>query len=124
MKRDGARVVVTGCMAERYGAELAAALPEVDAVSGFGVPVTIGKKREVPAFDLLNLPRPPASAPWAYVKIAEGCDRTCGFCAIPTFRGPQRSRTPESILDEVEPARCPGDRARGAGPGVVREGRP
>jgi ribosomal protein S12 methylthiotransferase len=40
--------------------------------------------------------------PWAYVKIAEGCDRTCGFCAIPSFRGPQRSRTPESILEEVD----------------------
>ena len=103
VKRDGARVVVTGCMAERYGDELAAALPEVDAVSGFGVPVTLmTKPRPVPAFDLLNLPRPRASAPWAYVKIAEGCDRTCGFCAIPSFRGPQRSRTPESILDEVE----------------------
>jgi ribosomal protein S12 methylthiotransferase len=103
VKRDGARVVVTGCMAERYGDELAAALPEVDAVSGFGVPVTlVTKPRPVPAFDLLNLPRPRASAPWAYVKIAEGCDRTCGFCAIPSFRGPQRSRTPESILDEVE----------------------
>ena len=105
VKRAGARVVVTGCMAERYGDELAAALPEVDAVSGFGVPVTLGKKptgTPVPELDLLNLPRPPASAPWAYVKIAEGCDRTCGFCAIPSFRGPQRSRTPESILAEVE----------------------
>jgi ribosomal protein S12 methylthiotransferase len=102
-KRDGARVVVTGCMAERYGDELAAALPEVDSVRGFGVPVTLGKKPSpVPELDLLNLPRPPATAPWAYVKIAEGCDRTCGFCAIPTFRGPQRSRTPEAILAEVD----------------------
>jgi ribosomal protein S12 methylthiotransferase len=56
----------------------------------------------VPTLDLLNLPRPRATAPWAYVKIAEGCDRTCGFCAIPSFRGPQRSRTPESILAEVD----------------------
>jgi len=56
----------------------------------------------VPSLDLLNLPRPPASAPWAYVKIAEGCDRICGFCAIPSFRGPQRSRTPASILTEVD----------------------
>jgi ribosomal protein S12 methylthiotransferase len=56
----------------------------------------------VPILDLLNLPRPRSTAPWAYVKIAEGCDRTCGFCAIPSFRGPQRSRTPESILAEVE----------------------
>jgi ribosomal protein S12 methylthiotransferase len=102
-KRAGARVVVTGCMAERYGDELSAALPEVDAVRGFGVPVTLTTKASpVPSLDLLNLPRPAATAPWAYVKIAEGCDRTCGFCAIPAFRGPQRSRTPESILAEVE----------------------
>jgi ribosomal protein S12 methylthiotransferase len=67
------------------------------------VPVALGTKRvAVPAFDLLNLPRPRSAVPWAYVKIAEGCDRTCGFCAIPSFRGPQRSRTPESILEEVD----------------------
>jgi ribosomal protein S12 methylthiotransferase len=52
--------------------------------------------------DLLNLPRPAATAPWAYVKVAEGCDRTCGFCAIPSFRGRQRSRPIESILAEVD----------------------
>jgi len=104
-RRSGARLVVTGCMAERYGQELADALPEVDAVSGFGVPVTLGRKpgpTPVPMLDLLNLPRPRATAPWAYVKIAEGCDRNCGFCAIPTFRGPQRSRDVGSILDEVD----------------------
>ncbi|HYD09133.1 MAG TPA: 30S ribosomal protein S12 methylthiotransferase RimO [Acidimicrobiales bacterium] len=102
-KKRGAELVVTGCMAERYGDELAAELPEVAQVSGFGVPVTLGKKKQVvPSLDLLNLPRPPSSSPWAYVKIAEGCDRACGFCAIPSFRGPQRSRTIESILDEVE----------------------
>jgi ribosomal protein S12 methylthiotransferase len=102
-RRPGARLVVTGCMAERYGDELAAALPEVDSVVGFGVPVTLGRKpRPVPAFDLLNLPRPRAAVPWAYVKIAEGCSRTCGFCAIPSFRGPQRSRDVESILTEVD----------------------
>ena len=58
--------------------------------------------RRVPSFDLLNLPRPPAAAPWAYVKVAEGCDKACGFCAIPSFRGPQRSRSIEQILDEVD----------------------
>ena len=99
-KKDGARVVVTGCMAERYGAELADALPEVDQVAGFGVPVRWGDG--LPSFDLLNLPRPPARAPWAYVKVAEGCDRHCGFCAIPSFRGPQRSRSRASIMAEVE----------------------
>ena len=115
-RRDGARLVVTGCMAERYGAELAAALPEVDQVAGFGQPLQrstptapASTRRlipvqavEPPSLDLLNLPRPAATAPWAYVKIAEGCDRSCGFCAIPSFRGPQRSRTVESILREVD----------------------
>jgi ribosomal protein S12 methylthiotransferase len=102
-----AELVVTGCLAERYGPELAEALPEADAVAGFGVPVTLGPTRHgdgtpVPAFDLLNLPRPSPAAPWAYVKVAEGCDRACGFCAIPSFRGRQRSRSIPSILAEVE----------------------
>ena len=104
-RRTGAQLVVTGCLAERYGAELAGALPEVDLVAGFGVPVSIGRRPDgdpVPLMDLLNLPRPAATAPWAYVKIAEGCDRACGFCAIPTFRGPQRSRPVRAILEEVD----------------------
>ena len=107
-RKDGARLVVTGCMAERYGAELAEALPEVDQVAGFGVPVQMGRKpisisaAPIPSFDLLNLPRPKSTDPWAYVKIAEGCDRNCGFCAIPSFRGPQRSRDISQILHEVD----------------------
>jgi ribosomal protein S12 methylthiotransferase len=106
-KPAAAELVVTGCLAERYGADLAEALPEADAVAGFGVPVTLGPTRRgddtpIPAFDLLNLPRPASAAPWAYVKVAEGCDRACGFCAIPSFRGKQRSRSIASILAEVE----------------------
>ena len=104
-RKRGARLVVTGCMAERYGDELAEAMPEADLVAGFGVPVSLTLKagrRAVPSLDLLNLPRPKSAVPWAYVKIAEGCDRSSGFCAIPSFRGPQRSRTPSSILEEVE----------------------
>jgi ribosomal protein S12 methylthiotransferase len=105
-KGEQARLVVTGCMAERYGDELAEALPEADLVAGFGVPVTLGRtagsEPAVPLLDLLNLPRPPATAPWAYVKVAEGCDRVCGFCAIPSFRGKQRSRSEAAILAEVE----------------------
>lgn len=106
-----ARLVVTGCMAERYGAELAEALPEVDQVAGFGVPVhqrAAGKtlipvsSAPLPELDLLNLPRPKSTSPWAYVKIAEGCDRSCGFCAIPSFRGPQRSRDIAQIVTEVD----------------------
>ncbi len=125
VRRPGARLVVTGCMAERYGEELADALPEVDLVAPFGTsltaprgsdptssfartPIALGPKpglsrpAHVPTFDLLNLPRPAAAAPWAYVKVAEGCDRNCGFCAIPSFRGKQRSRTADSILAEVD----------------------
>ncbi len=123
-KADGARLVVTGCMAERYGSELTDAMDEIDLVAGFGAAlhdhqpvgaqapsdatgstataVSIGRKPSLPAFDLLNLPRPPSTRPWAYVKVAEGCDRACGFCAIPSFRGPQRSRPIDVILDEVD----------------------
>jgi ribosomal protein S12 methylthiotransferase len=124
-RRPGAQVVVTGCLAERYGAELADALPEVDLVAGFGVPVSLSAKpatisgragpaapagpagRPIPSMDLLNLPRPRARAPWAYVKVAEGCDRTCGFCAIPSFRGKQRSRSVAAILAEVDDLAAP-----------------
>ena len=129
-RKDGAELVVTGCMAERYGDELAEALPEVDAVAGFGVPVTLGRRpagaaAPVPSFDLLNLPRPASAVPWAYVKVAEGCDRACGFCAIPSFRGPQRSRTHESILAEVDGLAAGGSLAAGtagtAGGLAVRE---
>ena len=123
-KAPDASLVVTGCLAERYGDELAEALPEADRIAGFGmaltagsaltvearpaaVPVELGRRttgpdRPLPAFDLLNLPRPRSPRPWAYVKIAEGCDRACGFCAIPSFRGPQRSRSIEQIVAEVE----------------------
>jgi ribosomal protein S12 methylthiotransferase len=126
-KGDGAKLVVTGCMAERYGDELTEAMPEIDLVAGFGhaldgaghdhhghdhgaadlgsssaTAVSIGRKPSLPDFDLLNLPRPRSTRPWAYVKVAEGCDRACGFCAIPSFRGPQRSRPIDVILDEVD----------------------
>jgi ribosomal protein S12 methylthiotransferase len=124
-RKADSELVVTGCLAERYTTELIEELPEA-AVAPFGVPVTLGPTRTgasgtastgdssssdasagaidrlVPQFDLLELPRPPATAPWAYVKVAEGCDRNCGFCAIPSFRGKQRSRTTDSILAEVD----------------------
>lgn len=109
-RREGAKLVVTGCMAERHSDEIADSLPEVDQVAPFGiditgstaVPVSLGPTRRAPDFDLLNLPRPASARPWSYVKIAEGCDRACGFCAIPTFRGPQRSRSIDQILTEVD----------------------
>ena len=111
-------------MAERYGDELAEALPEVDLVAPFGASLTGSGRRPRPPADpghasarkpvagtvdrarALVRPVEPAptaaAAPWAYVKVAEGCDRNCGFCAIPSFRGKQRSRSAESILAEVD----------------------
>ena len=98
-------------MAERYGDELAAALPEVDAVVGFagegvarrtvgGARRARGASRPACATSSSCRARRP-TVPWAYVKVAEGCDRACAFCAIPSFRGKQRSRTPESIEAEA-----------------------
>ena len=141
-RRAGARLVVTGCMAERYGDELRDALPEVDLVAGFGlssprrppcgaVPVTLtpGRRAAAPApstngFDLLELPRPAARAPWAYVKVAEGCDRICGFCAIPSFRGKQRSRSTEDDAGRGRRAAADAAAARRAGPPRDRPRRP
>lgn len=108
-RKPGAKLVVTGCLAERAGAELAGALPEVDAVVGFAQEAAIGEVVDLArpgrtpsgVRDLLELPRSAPSAPWAYVKVAEGCDRACAFCAIPSFRGTQRSRRPEAIEAEV-----------------------
>jgi ribosomal protein S12 methylthiotransferase len=114
-RAEGTKLVVTGCMAERYGDELRDALPEIDLVAGFGhdlvpAPVPVSLTPRVPpgttpvgkGFDLLELPRPATRVPWAYVKVAEGCDRICGFCAIPSFRGKQRSRPHDEVLAEVD----------------------
>ncbi len=110
-RKAGARLVVTGCMAERYGDELAAALPEADAVVGFAGEGNIAqvafanldfpRRKPTGVRDLLELPRAKPDVPWAYVKVAEGCDRACAFCAIPSFRGAQRSRNPEAIEQEA-----------------------
>jgi ribosomal protein S12 methylthiotransferase len=104
-RKPGAKLVVTGCLAERYGDELAAELPEADAVGGFGgegaLADVVLKRKPSGVRDLLELPRPAPAAPWAYVKVAEGCDRACAFCAIPSFRGKQRSRPPEAIEAEA-----------------------
>jgi ribosomal protein S12 methylthiotransferase len=106
-RAPGARLVVTGCLAARSPEELKAALPEVEVVAGYGVPVALRHRglpgpAPVPGMDLLELPRPAPGMPWAYVKVAEGCDRRCGFCAIPSFRGRQRSRPEAHVVAEVD----------------------
>jgi ribosomal protein S12 methylthiotransferase len=145
LRRQGRcrRLVVTGCLAERYREELQAEIPEVDVVLGTGEVPDIVEAIDVapdgrrgaggspvrlfksPA-DLAAgrcrgtaaaaRPRPAptylydASTPrvlatprhYAYLKVAEGCDYTCAFCIIPTLRGPYRSRTEDSIVQEAE----------------------
>ncbi|MFN8035759.1 MAG: 30S ribosomal protein S12 methylthiotransferase RimO [Acidimicrobiia bacterium] len=105
-RKPGAKLVLTGCMAERYGSELAAAFPEADAVVGFAgegelAPVVLRGRKPSGVRDLLELPRGAPDAPWAYLKVAEGCDRACAFCAIPSFRGAQRSREPGAVVGEA-----------------------
>jgi ribosomal protein S12 methylthiotransferase len=138
LRRPGARLVVTGCMAERYGSEITDALPEVDLVAGFGIDfaepvdfaqpvgvrVALARKpgpRPSTGFDLLELARPASEVPWAYVKVAEGCDRICGFCAIPSFRGKQRSRHVDEIMAEVELLLAGGTTPSGVTAPPVRE---
>ncbi len=113
-KRSGASVVVVGCMAQRYETELADALPEVDAVVGMDrYGELVGRLDELtewqpirlassPMDILYEVRRPAPSTPFAYVKVAEGCDKPCTFCAIPQFRGAQRSRSPVNIRTEAE----------------------
>ena len=122
-------VVAVGCMAERYGNELAEALPEADAILGFDdykdisarlQSIIAGEKHKphVPRDRRALLPIAPAeradareveefsrkrlgNAPWSPLKIASGCDRRCSFCAIPYFRGSFVSRRPTEIISEA-----------------------
>ncbi len=106
------RLVVAGCLVERYGAQIRASIPEVDAVLGTNQLVQIGEavSGTAPAgaadqqpylyHDLT--PRLRATPRhYAYLKIAEGCDHPCAFCIIPQFRGKFRSRRPDSVEAEA-----------------------
>jgi ribosomal protein S12 methylthiotransferase len=113
-KRPEAAAVVIGCMAQRFGSEVESALPEVDVVLGidrYGELVgaidrltgwePVGIRRR-PVMDILHATGRPASVvPYAYLKVAEGCDKPCTFCAIPAIRGKQRSRRPVEIREEL-----------------------
>jgi len=115
------RLVVTGCMAERYRDELKKEIPEIDAILGTGdVPQivgAIGGGKQPLTFFKTGIPNPKslptylydAETPryfatprhYAYVKVAEGCDYKCAFCIIPTLRGNYRSRPADSIVREA-----------------------
>lgn len=116
VKNPDAKLVVLGCMAQRYEQDLVEALPEADAVIGLDryaeivgqldqltewQPLEIRSVTRTPMDILFETRRPTQTTPYAYVKVAEGCDKLCTFCAIPQFRGKQRSRTPANVKAEV-----------------------
>lgn len=97
------KIVVFGCLSQRYRADLEAEMPEVDAWFG---KFELEKMLEYFGSEYFcNLqPRRIITTPphYAYVKISEGCNRTCSFCAIPHITGPYKSRTKEDILQECQ----------------------
>lgn len=125
-------VVAVGCLAERYGEELASSLPEADAVLGFDdyqdisgrlrsilagethhphtprdrrllLPISPAERQSAaPAKDFSEVRARLSDAPWAPLKLASGCDRRCTFCAIPMFRGSYLSRRPSDVLAEAQ----------------------
>ena len=111
---DLSGIIVTGCLAERYKDSIGDELPEIDATLGVGSFADIvsaadsviqGQKLDL--FRDKNgpvdeIPRVVSTGPgWAYLRIAEGCNNYCAFCAIPSIRGRYRSRRRESILEEA-----------------------
>ena len=108
-------IVVTGCLAERYQEEILKEMPEVDAVIGIGANSDIVKacqkalvglttaqfpdKCYLPLSDERLLSTPPH---WAYLKISDGCDNRCSYCAIPSIRGKFRSRKLEDVISEAK----------------------
>lgn len=112
------KLVVAGCLSQRYPEELAKEMPEVDHFLGSSDMLKLGAvlradAGQAPARVLVGNPADyvykqsdprvlSGARHSAYVKIAEGCSRKCSFCAIPSFRGTQRSRSPQDIVDEVQ----------------------
>ena len=110
------KLVVAGCLSQRYPQELAAQMPEVDHFLGSSDMLALSKVLDAkskaermlvgnPADWIVRASDPrvvTGSTKSAYVKIAEGCNRTCSFCTIPQFRGKQRSRPADDVVREVE----------------------
>ena len=107
-------LIVTGCLAQRYKDSILSELPEIDAVLGVGnfkdivaAANTVMEGRNLSLFGsnsapVDEIPRVVSTGPaWAYLRIAEGCNNFCAFCAIPYIRGRYRSRSMENILEEA-----------------------
>ncbi len=117
LKKEGTikAIIVTGCMAERYKSEIIDEMDEVDAVLGIGsndeicdaIKKAVAGEKTLsfkPKGNLsMNGERVLTTLPfYAYIKVAEGCDNCCSYCAIPQIRGPFRSRPMEEIIEEAK----------------------
>ena len=116
-KKEGScdRLVVTGCLPERYREEILKSLPEVDVLLGTGAFEQIARAAREPQYSHMcvlpdpdltevqtrNVPRDLTVPHVAYLKIAEGCSKSCTYCIIPKLRGKQKSRPPEEIVAEA-----------------------
>jgi ribosomal protein S12 methylthiotransferase len=117
-KRPGQKLIVSGCMSQRFARELREEMPEVDAFIGLDQVKELGaivvrvlanndvdfgfaetRPTYIPDYDTPRFRLTPAHS--AYVKIAEGCNHPCSFCVIPQMRGKHRSRTMDSVLAEI-----------------------
>jgi ribosomal protein S12 methylthiotransferase len=116
-KKEGSlsRIIVTGCMAQRWKDEIEAMCPEADGFVGVGgyesiaqVIEQVAQGEKASLFGDIDAPVPETdrvvctSDYWAWLRIAEGCDNHCTYCVIPAIRGKFRSRTEEAILDEAK----------------------
>ncbi|MBK9448681.1 MAG: 30S ribosomal protein S12 methylthiotransferase RimO [Bacteroidetes bacterium] len=97
------KVFVTGCLSQRYKDDLTAEIPNVDAWFGtMELPALLHKFNADYKNELVGERIITTDAHFAYLKIAEGCDRPCSFCAIPLMRGKHKSRTIEDLVKEAE----------------------
>lgn len=117
LKKEGviSKIIVTGCLAQRYKDEIVKEIPEVDAVIGIGANGDIIKTVEevMSGVDTIEKYPPQCELPlegqrilttpqyWAYLKIGEGCSNRCTYCTIPSIRGNMRSRSMENVIDEA-----------------------
>ncbi len=118
LKKEGVigKVIVTGCLAQRYKEEIVREIPEVDAVVGIGANGDIIQTVEevMTGVDTVEKYPPQCELPlegqrilttpqyWAYLKIGEGCSNRCTYCTIPSIRGKMRSRSIENVIDEAK----------------------
>lgn len=114
-KKKDLKIIVSGCLAQKYADELLEEIPEIDGITGTGnvarIAEVVGRvlagdkayQIDVPRYSGENLPRKRATPlHYAYLKIAEGCSNYCSYCAIPSMRGPYISRPMESVVAEAE----------------------